>query len=129
MEKIKILDIDDNIDENKNEDKEKENEPEEKNVKDETENKLKAGKISEKLTNINPVNINEKNFKEEDGIKRALKILEEEKKKKDKNILQEFDLGNQKKSHKFKISKDIDIPKNVELNIQPLYNKSNILKN
>ena len=129
MEKIKILDIDDNVAENIYEDKEKENEPEEKNVKDETENKLKAGKISEKLTNINPVNINEKNFKEEDGIKRALKILEEEKKKKDKNILQEFDLGNQKKSHKFKISKDIDIPKNVELNIQPLYNKSNVLTN
>ena len=129
MEKIKIIDIDENVIENTYEEKEKEDESEEIKIKDEAANKLKVGKISEKLTNINPININEKNFKEEDGIKRALKILEEEKKKKDKNILQELDLGNPKKFHKFKISKNIDIVKNVELNIQSLYNKSNFLTN
>ena len=128
MEKIKIIDLDDNININVYEEQEKENEKEEIKNKEETENNLKVGKISENLTTINPININEKNFKEEDGIKRALKILEEEKQKKEKGILQELDLGDPKKYHKFKDSKIINI-KNVELNIQQLYNKSSFLAN
>ena len=130
IEKIKIVDIEENTNINIYEDKEKENDYEEmKKIKEETENKLKVGKISENLTTVNPININEKNFKEEDGIKRALKILEEEIKKKEKGILQELDLGNPKKSHIFKNTKIIGFPKNEELNIQKLYDKSSFLAN
>ena len=130
IENIKILDIDDNIFDNNYEDNNKENENEENQIIKEEESKLRVGKISDNLININPINVEENNFKEEDGINRAFRILEEEKKKKEANLLQEFDLGNPKKYHKFK---DLNIfnslLKTKELNIQQLYNKSSFLTN
>lgn len=120
IENIKIMDIDDNrFDDNMyKEDDDNEIKSEENNIKKENENKIKIGKITDNLISIDPIDINESNFKEEDGIKRALMVLEEEKKKKYKNQI--LDLGNYKKSHKFSDLNIFNINKKEKLNILQL---------
>ena len=129
IEKIKVIDVEDNrfddIYENENE----VSKIEDDDILSEKENKVKVGKITDNLVSIEPTSINEKNFKEEDGIKRALKILELEKSKKDSNSEQKLDLGNPKKYHKFNDMNIFYLDKNVKLNIQPLYNKASFLAN
>ena len=133
IEKIKITDIDDDKfdilykdEEDKNEIKEENN----NNQKDSNQN-IKIGKKTDKLTHIDPIKINENNFNEEDGIKRALSILEEEKRKKQANNNQclDFDLGNTKKYHKFHNMSIFKLGNNKQLNIKQLYNNSSFLAN
>jgi len=127
MENIKIIDIDDGRDNINEEDKEDLNEDDIK-FKNLPEKKVKIGKITDKLITIDEP-LNEEKFREEDGIERALKDLEEEKKKKDSNLEQILDLGNPRKSHKFSNYNDFNLNRKVKLPIQDLYNKSSSLAN
>ena len=130
IEQIKITDIEDNnINNNFDDDNDSKSEEEENEIKKEKKNEFKIGKKTDKSVAIDPVNINEKNFREEDGIKRALLVLEEEKRKKDSNIPQQLELGNWKKYHKFKNTNVFDIEINLKLKIQQLYNKASFLAN
>ena len=130
IEKIKIKDIEDNRINNIYEDEDIEgNNEDDKEKTLENENKIKVGKISDKIISIDPANINEKNFKEEDGIKRAIIDLEEEMKKKKSNIEQKLDLGNPKKFHKFHDKNVLQFNNINKLNIQDLYDKASFLAN
>ena len=130
IKKLKILNIGDNYDDNTifNEEEDK---PIDDFIKKPLDNNINVGKITDKLVAIDPKNINEESFKEDDGIKRAIEILEEEKKKKALNEEPKFDLGNPKKSHKFKRNKKeiSDINNNEKLDIYQLYTKSYFLSN
>ena len=98
--------------------------------KKEPEPKIKDGKLNDELENVNPTIIDENYFKEDDGIKRALKDLEDEIKIKESNKIQNLDLGNPKKSHKFNDEKNIfNLEVNENLSIQELYNQSKFLAN
>ena len=125
-ENIKISDIDDigyeNIFVNNEEKDEKED------IKDEKESSL-FGKKTGKKIKMDPIEINENDFNDEDGIKRALLALEEEKKKKESNIIQDFDLGNPNNYHKFKDTDIFNMDKIDKLNINQLYIKSSFLAN
>ena len=128
IEKIKIIDIDDNkFDDIYNDDEDNNIKTEDNNTKKEAENKIKVGKISDNLISINPIKVEENNFKEEDGIERAILLLKEEKKLKKKQQI--LDLGNTKKCHKFKNKNIFDIGMNAKLNIQQLYNKASFFAN
>ena len=130
LEKIKIVDInDDNFENNYEEEEDNDKESINDDNIDKNANKIKLGKIRDELVVIDPTNINEKNFKEEDGIKRALSLLEEEKKKKESNILQNFDLGNPNKYHKFNNMDIFNINQTGDLSIKNLYEKSSFLAN
>ena len=126
--KIKISDINDDNFEN-NFEKEEEEETLKGDDNDKKENNIKIGKFSDELEPIDPTDIYEKNFREEDGIKRALLLLEEENRKKESNIAQNFDLGNPNKYHKFNNMDIFNIGKVDKLNIQQLYDKSSFLAN
>ena len=128
IEKIKILDIDENkFDDIYNDNEDNNIQSEEDSNKKETKNKIKIGKKTDNLTKINPVKVEENNFQEEDGIKRAISLLQEELEKKQKNIPQTLDLGNFRKCHKFKNKNIFDIGMNSKLNVQKLYNKASYL--
>ena len=128
IEKIKIIDIDDNkFDDIYNEDEDNNIKSGDDNIKKGSENKIKVGKISDNLISINPIKVEENNFKEEDGIERAILLLKEEKKIQKKQQI--LDLGNTKKCHKFKNKNLFDIGMNAKLNIQQLYNKASFFAN
>ena len=128
VEKIKIIDIDDNrLDDIYNEDEDNDIKPEDDNIKKGSENKIKVGKISDNLISINPLRVQENNFKEEDGIERAILLLKEEKKMQKKQQI--LDLGNTKKCHKFKNKHIFDIEKKSKLKIQQLYHKASFFAN
>ena len=132
IEKIKIIDIDNDKYDiiYKDEDDNIDNKSENDNNKIESDKKIKIGKKADNLTYIDPIKISEKNFNEEDGIKRALMVLEEEKRKKQANNSQNFDLGNNiKKCHKFHNMSIFKIGNNKILNIQKLYDNSSFLAN
>ena len=129
IDNIKIVDIDDNRIINNLDEKKEKKFIDNKDIKKEKKQELKIGKISDKLITIDPININEKNFNEDDGIKRALLVLEEEKRKKDSNIPQKLDLGNPKRFHKFKNKKVFEIDKSKKINIAQLYTKASFMAN
>ena len=131
LEKIIVIkDINDNRFENIFNNNEKKNESINDKVIKEHEPKLKVGKMNDELEKVNPEIINENYFKEEDGIKRAIKDLEDEKKKIESNKNQNLDLGNPAKSHKFHDEKNIfNLDENEHLSIQELYNQSKFLAN
>ena len=129
IEKIKIVDIDENGFDNIYKDDDNESKSGDDEGPGEVDNDVKVGKINDTTVVVDPTNINEKNFKEEDGIKRALLVLEREKKNKDSNIMQKLDLGNPKNYHKFKNMNIFNIGKCDNLHIQQLYNKSSFLAN
>ena len=127
LENLQVKNIDDIGDYLILDNNEKENELNEDNKKNEPETKVKVGKISDKLVSIKPENIKENNYQDEDGIKRALRVLENEKKK---NDIQNLDLGNPGKSHKFINDNNLlNINSNENLSIQGLYNQSKFLAN
>jgi len=123
------LDIDENGFKNIYKEDDKESKSEDDKGTEEIESEIKVGKINDMSVVVDPANINEKNFKEEDGIKRALLVLEKEKKNKDLNIVQKLDLGNPKNHHKFKNMTLFNIGEYDKLNNQQLYNKSSSLAN
>ena len=130
IENIKILDIDDNRFDDIYEDDNKDNNSDDKdNIERENKEEVKVGKISDRLIAIDPEKIKEQNFKEEDGIKRAIAVLIEEKNKRDSNIKQILDLGDPKKSHKFEDKNKFNIGKIKKLKIKQLYDKSRFLAN
>ena len=134
IKNIKVLDIDDDneFNENINDINNNDSILEFSNIKNDKENKVKLGKITDKFVNIDPVqNIKESNFKEEDGINRALKALklEQEKKKSNPNIKQKLDLGNIEKSHIFNNMDIFNLDIDNKLTIQQLYTKSGFLAN
>ena len=92
-------------------------------------NKKKFGRAIDEKKIVDPNNLTEQNFKEVDGIKRAINILEEEKRKKDSNIEQKLDLGNYTKYHKFENLDVLKLNENKKLKIEQLYNKANFLAN
>ncbi len=96
IENIKVNDIDEDRIENNLEDEDHEDIIEVSSIKNEKITEVKIGKISDKIRTIESTNIEEKDFREEDGINRALKDLEEEKRKRDSNIPQKLDLWNPK---------------------------------
>ena len=129
IEKIKIMDIGDNRFDDNNFENNNLSFLEDDNFKNSGEKKVKVGKITDNLVVTEPTIINDQNFKEDDGIKRALILLEEEKKKKDSNIAQKLDLGNPKKYHKFYNMEIFNIDNYEKLNIQQLYIKASFLAN
>ena len=127
LEKILIIkDINDNRIENIFDNNEKKNDSIEKITKKESEPKLKVGKLNDELEKVKPEIIYERHFKEDEGINRALRDLQDEIKKKEQNL----DLGNPKRSHKFNDEKNIfNLEVNENLSIQELYNQSKFLAN
>ena len=132
---IKIKDLDDDYNDLSNifEDNDSEEKSEEENREENKEDKkinIKIGKKTDELTKIDPLKIGEINFKEEEGIIRALKDIAEEKKKKESNILPELDLGNPNKYYILTRSNMIiETKSQIDCNIKELYNSSRFLAN